>query len=166
METTYPTPTSFWHKNKDIFIEIIAFFFILLFVYAAFNKLLDGHKFYDNIRNSPIMGGRTVASLASWFVPMAEIIIAFFISWRRTRIKGFYAALGLLLLFTTYVVGILFFSPYLPCSCGGVISQLTWNQHLIFNIVCILLAVWGIVLSYRPRKPNTIPEDTAPYEYQ
>mgnify|MGYP001346109640 CR=1 FL=1 len=41
----------------------------------------------------------------------------------------------------------LHYSFYVPCSCGGVLLQMSWQQHLVFNIVASLLALAGITLS-------------------
>ncbi|MEQ8421197.1 MAG: hypothetical protein RIB64_14400, partial [Arenibacter algicola] len=57
---------------------------------------------------------------------------------------GFYGVLGLMLLFTGYTVAIVFFAPYRPCSCGGVISLLSWEQHLVLNAILLLLALMAI----------------------
>tara|TARA_R110002020_G_scaffold37072_4_gene111785 strand:- start:7659 stop:8135 length:477 start_codon:yes stop_codon:yes gene_type:complete len=127
----------------------IVSFLIMLFVCAALTKLLEGDAFYTNILNSPIMGGRTVAGPASWAVPLAELIVALLLCFPKFRLVGLYGALGLLLLFTAYTVGILFFAPYTPCSCGGVITLLSWEQHLILNGCCLVLATVGIGLAHR-----------------
>lgn len=126
--------------------EGINLFFILLFFYAGFSKFLDQDNFYNNLNNSPILGGRTIASMGVWAIPIAELIIALLLSWTRTRLNGTITAIILLFIFTGYIIGILFFSPYIPCSCGGAIGLLSWKQHLLFNIVCIVLAALNIKL--------------------
>jgi uncharacterized membrane protein YphA (DoxX/SURF4 family) len=141
-------------KYRGVIVEGISVLFIVLFVYAGLTKLMEGDMFYNNIRNSPILGGKTMASLGSWLVPMTELTVALLIVWPKTRLKGLFGALGLMLLFTGYTVAILFFAPYIPCSCGGVISLFSWEQHLVFNIVFLLLAVAGIGLSLREQKMN------------
>lgn len=139
-------------KYKGILVEVISVLFILLFVYAGTTKLMEGHMFYDNIRNSPILGGETMASIGSWFIPLSELTVALLIAWRRTRLIGLYGALGLMLLFTGYTAAILFLASYVPCSCGGVITLLTWEQHFVFNIIFLLMAIWGIALSLKEQK--------------
>ena len=32
------------------------------------------------------------------------------------------------------IISMFLFTPELSCSCGGVIKQMNWTQHLIFNI--------------------------------
>lgn len=133
-------------------VEGITLLFILLFFYAGLSQLIDGNKFYDNVNNSPILGGSTIASIAEWMVPMSELMVAFLLTWRKTRLKGMFAVLGLLFIFTGYIIGILFYSPYIPCSCGGVIALLSWKQHLLFNTLCIGLAALNIALLKRKKK--------------
>jgi len=63
----------------------------------------------------------------------------------RFRLLGLYASFSLMVMFTAYIIAITKFSDYIPCSCGGVLQNMSWNQHLIFNIGFILLAVAGII---------------------
>ncbi|GBF18237.1 hypothetical protein C21_00394 [Arenibacter sp. NBRC 103722] len=139
-------------RYRGIIVEVIYLLFIVLLTYAGLTKFLEGHRFYDNLRNSPIIGGETLASLASWMVPLAELAVALLLVKSRTRLIGLYGALGLMLLFTGYTVAIVFIAPYRPCSCGGVISLLSWEQHLVLNILFLLLAILGIALSLKEQK--------------
>ncbi len=131
--------------------ESITFFFILLFFYAGLSKIVDGNKFFDNLNNSPIVGGN-IAGIAEWIVPLAEFTVGFLLSFSRTRLKGMIAGLVLLFIFTGYIIGILFFSPYIPCSCGGVIALLSWKQHLLFNVMCIGLGAYNYWLLKKENK--------------
>jgi hypothetical protein len=36
------------------------------------------------------------------------------------------------------------FDKNLPCSCGGIISKLSWKQHILFNLFFIMLSITGI----------------------
>jgi phage shock protein PspC (stress-responsive transcriptional regulator) len=53
---------------------------------------------------------------------------------------------------SAYILLMLISDERLPCSCGGVLQQLSWKQHLIFNLFFLLLAVVGIVLESNPKK--------------
>lgn len=145
-------------RYRGIIVEVICLLFIVLLTYAGLTKFLEGHRFYDNLRNSPIIGGETLASLASWMVPLAELAVALLLVKSRTRLIGLYGALGLMLLFTGYTVAIVFIAPYRPCSCGGVISLLSWEQHLVLNVVLLLLALLAIWFS--PKHKNMLWERT------
>lgn len=133
-------------KPAKVALEVIISIFVLIFVYAALTKLMEGDSFYNNLNNSPILHGGITPYLLSWGIPTLEIITAILLLIPRTRLKGLYASLGLMILFTLYVVGIVFFSPYTPCSCGGILTLLTWPQHLVLNIGLILMAILGIRL--------------------
>src|SRR5690606_36105991 len=52
----------------------------------------------------------------------------------------------LMLFFSTYIYIILNYSPYVPCSCGGVLEKMGWSEHLIFNITFCALALIALYL--------------------
>ena len=134
-----------WHQTfREAIVQTACLLFIVLFAYAGLTKLLEGHLFYDNIRNSPILGGKAMASLVSWAIPLLELTVALLLIWKKTRLMGLYGAMGLMLLFTGYTLAIIFIAPYRPCSCGGVISLLSWEQHLVLNLVLLLLVLMAI----------------------
>ena len=139
---------------RETIVQTACLLFIVLFAYAGLTKLLEGHMFYDNIRNSPVLGGKAIASLASWAIPLSELAVALLLIWKKTRFMGLYGAAVLMLLFTGYTLAIVFFAPYRPCSCGGVISLLSWEQHLLLNLVLLLLALLAIFFSPK-HKNNT-----------
>jgi hypothetical protein len=55
-------------------------------------------------------------------------------------------------MFTFYIVIILNFSSFIPCSCGGILEKLGWREHLIFNIFFLFLALAAAVLFYGKRQ--------------
>jgi putative oxidoreductase len=44
----------------------------------------------------------------------------------------------------------------LPCSCGGVISSMSWKQHLVFNVHCIAINIVAINLFKRDMQQKFI----------
>ncbi len=130
--------------KKRIAIEVISFLFILLFMYAALSKLLDYQKFTVQIGQSPILTG--FGSSIPWMVISAEILICVMLVVPRLRLFAFFCAFSLMTMFTAYIISILNFASYVPCSCGGVLEKLSWSEHLIFNAVFIVFGLAGIVL--------------------
>jgi len=116
---------------------------VLLFIYAASSKLLDYDLFRFQIGKSPFLTG--FATPVSIIVPAIEILIVTMLIINRWRIWGLYAALFLMILFTGYVYAILQYSDHIPCSCGGLISAMSWNQHLLFNVVITVLTIVAIL---------------------
>lgn len=128
--------------------ETICLLFILLFVYTAVSKFLDHENFRAVIGQSPLL--TRFAPVLAIVVPVAEIVIALLLVLPRYRRAGLYASFAMMMLFTTYIIVLMTLAEKVPCSCGGVISRMTWTQHLYFNIFFVLLALLGMWLYTRP----------------
>lgn len=131
------------------FQRAVPYFFLFLFVYTAFDKLTDHHTFERILSHSDLIG--SAAPYISWLVPLTELIITVLLLFPQTQAKGITASLVLMLGFTAYILYMIASGSKLPCHCGGVISQLTWKQHILFNTGCILLATVALyppLLSY------------------
>ena len=131
-------------------VEIIASLFVLLFVYAAVSKLLDFENFRVQLGQSPMLGA--YAEFIIWGMPLLEILAAVALSIGRYRKMGLLASYTLMVMFTAYIYTILHYSSFVPCSCGGVLEKMSWNQHLIFNAVFIVLALFGIFITGKNRQ--------------
>ncbi len=130
--------------SRKLLTEIIAGLFILLFLYTALSKLSEFALFKHFLFSSPLIGKK--AAIVAWVVPASEIIVSLLLFLPATRRLGLYASFILMLVFTLYLAYMIIFVPKLPCSCGGVISQLSWQQHLIFNVIFTILSVVGVRL--------------------
>jgi uncharacterized membrane protein YphA (DoxX/SURF4 family) len=82
----------------------------------------------------------------AWFIPFIEIVVSIMLAFPRFRAMGLYMAFTLMVLFTGYIIAILNFNGRVPCSCGGVLEKMGWTEHLVFNIVFVLIAAAGILL--------------------
>ena len=133
--------------NKALAIDIISALFILLFVYTATTKLIEHDNFKVVLAQSPLIGEK--ANVLSWLLPILELFTAMLLFIPSLRKWGFASALILMLLFTFYITYMIFFARDLPCSCGGVISTMTWPEHLIFNIFFTSLAAIGLGFTLR-----------------
>ena len=138
----------------DNFVVVICVLFIVLFVYAAASKLLDFEEFKIQLGHSPLISA--YAGIISYAVVIGELGISVLLGMERYRRIGLYLAFVLMVLFTAYIYIILHFSPYIPCSCGGILEKLGWEAHLVFNVVFVLLAVAGLLM-YRKRDNHTTP---------
>lgn len=132
-------------QYKLITIAIISYLFVFLFIYAAISKLLDYHDFSIKIGQSPLLS--PFAGYVAIGVPVIELVIAVGLLLPKWRITSLFASLCLMTAFTVYIYIILNFSSFVPCSCGGILEKLGWTEHLIFNLVFVVLAIIGLVLS-------------------
>lgn len=138
--------------KRKIVIEIISFLFILLFVYAALNKLLDYNKFTIQIGQSPLLTG-----FGDWIPGMvigSELLLAGMLLTDRFRKIALYGSFSLMVMFSIYIATILNLGSFIPCSCGGVLEKLSWTEHLIFNGVFVLLAIVAIILHHDKNQPE------------
>lgn len=136
--------------KRTTIVETIIFLYAVLFLYTGITKLTEYEIFRENVAESPILA--PIATPIAWGLPWMEFAITMMILIPRWRLKGLYATLILMVAFTAYIICILLFDKNLPCSCGGIIEQLSWPQHLVFNIAFILLAILGIALQRREKK--------------
>lgn len=118
--------------------------YILLFVYAAVSKLIDFENFRVQLGQSPMLS--IFASWISWAVIGIELLTAILLAVPKTKISGLYLSLGLMIMFSAYIFIMLHFSSFVPCSCGGILEKMSWNIHLIFNLIFTLLAVLALLL--------------------
>ena len=142
-------------QTRKTVIEIISALFALLWCYAAISKLLDYGTFRVQLGKSPLI--TEFAGFAAVAVPLSELVIAGMLLTKRFRLQGMYASLFLMTLFTVYIIAILNFSYYIPCSCGGILSSLGWSEHLIFNMLFVVLAITAIILMNKNQKVNNTP---------
>src|SRR5688572_24360142 len=119
--------------KKRIIPDVAGPLLILLFAYAAASKLMIYNKFVVQIGQSPILAG--ISPWLAWLIPAVELITCILLLLPAWRLIGFYAATILMAVFTLYIVAILTLSPEVPCSCGGILDQMGWKSHLVFNIV-------------------------------
>ena len=129
---------------KAVVVELIVLLYILLFVYAAVSKLLDFENFQVQLGQSPLIG--SFAGWLSWIVPFSELCIVGLLLVRRARLYGLYLSFLLMVFFTTYIFTILNFSASIPCSCGGILERMDWQEHLWFNIFFVGIATVGLFL--------------------
>jgi putative oxidoreductase len=132
-------------KKRTLIIEIVSGLLILLFLYTGLSKLFEHDLFLYNLNKSPLLS--PVSKFTSIALPIGEIILAVLLFFKRTQLKGLWLSLGLMSVFTIYLTYMVTFYDKLPCSCGGVISKMSWTQHIFFNALFVVLSWIAIRLS-------------------
>lgn len=132
-------------KQRQIIVDVIAAIFILLFFYTALHKSLDIRSTARVITKTT--GLTTMADIIAWIVVGVEYMTSGLLLFSKTRRIGLITSLVSMIGFTLYIGYMLMLKSNLPCTCGGIISRLTWVQHLVLNCFLIALAFWGVNLS-------------------
>lgn len=136
--------------KRTTMIETILVLNIILFLYTGISKIIEYSEFEEQLVNSPILG--FAATPIALLLPWIEFTLVLMLLVPRWRLKGFYATLILMILFTAYIIGLFSITKELPCSCGGIIALLSWKQHLVFNSIFVLLNVFAIKLQRREKE--------------
>lgn len=129
---------------KRRYIEIISSILILIFAYTGITKLIEIEKFRTIISLSPVISW--AANVISPALPIIEIVTVIMLFIPAFRKWGLIVSFFLMCLFTLYIGYMTFFAPDRSCSCGGVLENMSWQGHLIFNIVLTGLTGTGIWL--------------------
>ena len=146
-EPVFSKPVFPLRLRKNSIVEIICSLLIILFVYAALSKLGSYDRFTVQLSKSPFI--TSFSNFVAWSIPTTELAIALLLVIKKTRLLGLYAAFFLMSLFTAYLLIMLNFSYYIPCSCGGVLEYLSWNQHIAFNVFFIAISAAGVLMQHK-----------------
>lgn len=137
-------------KTRNTLLNIFSFLFIAMFLYAATSKLSRFNLYVIQMKKQPFP--ESFVPFLVWGVPTLEIIASILLIIPLTRKKGFLLSTILMILFTGYIILImLHIFGKIPCTCGGVIAEFSWPQHLLFNIFFVLI---GSTALFIDRKTN------------
>ena len=132
--------------KKETIIQLISGLIAALFFYAAMSKLMGYEKSQWEMKNQ--IFSSSIASVLTWLIPATEIIMAIFLLFFNTRKKALWASLFLLSGFTLYIAIVMTgVFGRVPCSCGGILKNMGYGMHILFNLCFIALAIWGIALA-------------------
>ncbi len=128
--------------KTSLLFRIVSAAVVLVFSYTAANKIVDWQQFKVALNKSPYL--HDWVTILQILIPLSELGIVLLILVPRTMLFGMYAAFFLMAVFSCYVFVMLRYSYFLPCSCGGIISAMNWNQHLAFNLVMTIMIAAAI----------------------
>ena len=131
--------------KKEAILKFICGIIATLFFYAASSKLIDYDKSVSEMRNQ--IFPTTIAIILAWLIPAIEIILAFLLLLPRTSKIALWASLFLLTAFTLYIAIVMTgVFGRIPCSCGGILKNMSYGTHLIFNLFFVSIALLGLAI--------------------
>jgi len=133
--------------KKETILKFISGSIAALFFYAAFSKLMDYDKSVEEMRNQ--IFSVTIANILTWLIPTIEATLTFLLLFPNTIKIALWASLFLLSAFTIYI-GVVMTGVFgrIPCSCGGILKNMSYDTHLFFNLFFIGISIIGISLEY------------------
>lgn len=142
-------------KHREKLIQVITISFILLWSYAAFSKLADMDKSRSEMLNQVFP--TWMADVFYWLIPTIELGLCVLLVLTKTKLAGLYGSLILMISFTLYIAIVMTgIFGRIPCSCGGILSNMSYGTHLIFNLFFVALALLAIIIVKRRATFDTI----------
>lgn len=142
--------------RRTVLLEILSTVFAALFLYTAISKVLEHHNFVTDLAGDPMIG-KTAAVYLSIALPIVEFVVATLLFIPQTQKYGLWMSLALMSAFTLYVRWMMH-NSHRHCTCGGVLRQMTWRQHLWFNIIFTVLSVIALFIHRSIRRRTTTPD--------
>ncbi|REA63822.1 hypothetical protein DSL64_03735 [Dyadobacter luteus] len=142
-------------KRSHTVLQLTVCLLVILFFYTALSKLMDIGQFEKQLRNQVLPGWAVVPLL--WLIPISELIVTELLIFKKTRLAGLYGALIMMVVFTAYI-GLVYLNVFnrVPCGCGGVIKNMGFGAHLVFNFFFLILSVVGIYMFHADKKGGAV----------
>ena len=124
--------------------EVVVYGYAFLYMYTGYDKLVNAEAFIKGNSKIPLVG--QYAGLIGWGIPILEILLAILLIIPIVKVKKItlWPSVGLMAIFTIYLVTMLMFVPDRLCHCGGVIESMSWTSHLIFNLIWLGAGIFAI----------------------
>lgn len=154
-------------KTRHYILQICTLLLITLWTFTGLDKFWNLEGFKRTLLNQPIP--EWSVGLLYWLLPAMELLcIVLLVSktgrgLKGTKFWGFVLSLLLMLSFTIFILlGVLGWYDQKPCGCGSVLNWMSWEEHLVFNGIFLIISVVGLVLSLYPSNRD----DDGNYKYQ
>ncbi len=142
-----PTP-----MPQRIIVQIATLLLVFVLVYTGLTKWINFNHFSRSMLSQPLPYALT--NVLIYLIPFIEIVAALLLIPQHTRQLGLWITSLLMIAFTAYVVYIkLSALENTTCPCGGLFSQLNWNQHTWVNSLLTIIAI-TTTLIYRNLFPG------------
>jgi len=126
---------------------------ILLFAYAAVSKLADFTMFRHEMHNQNFPP--EVADALVFFIPSAELVAIALLLTERWQRAGLVLSAILMAVFTGYIGLVLTgYWQRVPCSCGGVLKNMSWKAHFVFNLFFLAISLAALAQQYKGKAEN------------
>jgi len=137
---------------QRIIVQIATLLLVFVLVYTGLTKWINFSHYSRSMLSQPLPSGWL--NILIYVIPIVEIIAALLLIPQHTRQLGLWITSILMMSFTAYVWYIKFSSwENTTCPCGGLFSQLTWNQHAWVNSLLTIIAITTTII-YRNLFPG------------
>ncbi|WP_410688329.1 MauE/DoxX family redox-associated membrane protein [Chitinophaga filiformis] len=128
--------------KKDIIVTLLGAVIVLTFLYTASDKLIKFNDYTEIMGRQPLPAWSK--PILIWGIPSSEFIVSMLLFIPKTRRLGFVGATILMILFTGYIgLALIHAFKYVPCICGGIFRNMSWENHFLINVALLAIAASG-----------------------
>jgi len=132
-------------RTAHITMESIRIGFMVFWIYVAIDKLMEPNAFQAALLRQPLPS--SWAKPLSFALPAMEFTTGILLAGRYKKI-GLLLSIALLSSFSVYIaLGLLNLYPQKPCGCASVFDGLSWEWHLVVNMILFTLSILGWYLT-------------------
>lgn len=133
--------------------QLITNIIISLLLVFLVHTLTDSYMRLQSLKNALAFYTNNTTAVA-WTIIIIELITALLLFFKRTQKAG----LTLIILISSFAGYILFSTPHYPHAFGGILNDLTPNQHLIVYSLLFLFSILGLWLKVHKASKEKIAE--------
>ena len=139
-------------SKQEKALNLVGYFFSLLFIYAGLRKIIDYKMFINEIEVFPLLaktsifpvihkiGGKTL-----WLIIILESSASALLMNKKWILKGLYLTFGIITIITCYLFGILQFSKQIPIFFGSIFPHVSLYGHILVSISLLFLSLWALL---------------------
>lgn len=150
------------NKNiKHIIATSIGIFLIIFWLFVGLEKAWGWQNFRISLQQQPLP--EWSIGVLFWLVPLIEIVTGILLAFQNRKLQrlGYWGSILLLTAFSIFIgLGVAGFYEKRPCTCSSIFNEMSWEGHLVVNIVLLGISITGLRLS----RPEVIsPGDSGRY---
>lgn len=134
-------------RKLRVLILLVTFCLLAMWVPIFIDKVMGFPEYRSSMMRQRLPNWSR--EILVYVVPALEATTVFLLIRASTRHYGFLLSFVLMALFTGYIGTALMGNGPLPCSCGSVISGMSWRVHLYFNLLFLLISGCGLFLQWK-----------------
>jgi len=137
-------------KIISIYNDLIRFGLIFLFGFTAIDKIINWYVTVQQMSQQFLP--EFIKPFLPILIPGLELSLVIFLIFEQTKKMALLASFTLMACFTTYVAFVIIKdADNTPCSCGGILSTLNWQDHLWLNAIITLLTIISLITYQGPK---------------
>lgn len=136
--------------NRSSLSDVVSFLVWLVIFFSAINHGINFNRLRNWVRFSPITAN--FSEPVAYVILAAELSTVLLLLWRKYRIVGLYSSFLLLVVFTGYILTIMWLRHKMPRSFDGIWMNIGWFYQALINFFLLGLTFIGIILNQRETK--------------